>query len=92
MTALISLLTAIVFSILVTRIAAVAFTLTGLSRDVADLQGLSAFSGVGFTTSESDHITEHPARRRILMLVIRLGNIGVVTVISSLVLTFVNTA
>ncbi len=90
MTALISLFIAIILSALVTRIATVALGLTGLSHEVARFQSLSAFSGVGFTTSESEHIVNHPARRRILILVIRLGNIGVVTVISSLVLTFVN--
>lgn len=90
MTALISLFIAIILSALVTRIATVALGLTGLSHEIARFQSLSAFSGVGFTTSESEHIVNHPARRHILILVIRLGNIGVVTVISSLVLTFVN--
>jgi len=90
MTALISLFIAIILSILVTRIATVAFRLTGLSREVAQFQALSAFTGVGFTTTESEHIINHPARRRIVTIVIRLGNVGLVTVISSLVLTFVN--
>jgi hypothetical protein len=89
MTVLISLLIAIFLSILVTRIATVAFTLTGLSHEAASFQPLSALCGVGFTTSESESVVNHPVRRRIVMLVVRLGNIGIINVISSLVLFFV---
>lgn len=92
MTALISFLIAVTLSLLLTRVAAVALSLTGLSDEVARFQALSAFSGVGFTTSESEYIINHPVRRRIIAFVIRLGNVGIITVISSLVLTFVNTA
>lgn len=91
MLALISLLIAVALSMLITRIAAEALAMTGISRDIAKFQSLSAFTGVGFTTSESEHIVNHPVRRRIVTIVIRLGSIGIVTVISSLMLTFVNT-
>ncbi|HDG97569.1 MAG TPA: potassium transporter TrkA, partial [Desulfobacterales bacterium] len=56
MYALISLLIVIVVSIVIVRIGAVALEMTGLSRDLATFQAQSAFSGVGFTTSESEHV------------------------------------
>lgn len=92
MGALASLLIAIATSLLITRIAAVALSITGLSRDAARFQARSAFTGVGFTTQESEKVVNHPLRRRILMLLMLFGNAGLITVISSLVLTFVGTA
>ena len=92
MGALVSLLVTIGLSLLVTRIASMALAMTGLSRDLATFQARSAFTGVGFTTSEAEKVVTHPVRRRILMLLMLLGNAGVVTAISSLVLTFVGTS
>lgn len=89
MTALISLLSVIIVSILITRVATVALVQTGLSLDAARFQARSAFTGSGFTTRESESVVDHPARRRIIMLLMLLGNAGIVAVISSLVLTFV---
>ncbi|MDF2957610.1 MAG: PhoU and TrkA_C domain-containing protein [Candidatus Alkanophagales archaeon MCA70_species_1] len=67
MIALFGLLVVIVLSVVV-RIGAIALELTGLSRDVAAFQAQSAFSGVGFTTSESEFIASHPVRRRIVRI------------------------
>ena len=92
MAALVSVLIAVILSLLVTRVAAEALTLTGLSHASASFQARSAFTGAGFTTAESESVVEHPVRRRIIMLLMFLGNAGVVTVISSLVLTFVATS
>ena len=92
MAALISVLIAVTLSLLVTRVAAEALTLTGLSHASASFQARSAFTGAGFTTAESESVVEHPVRRRIIMLLMFLGNAGVITVISSLVLTFVSTS
>ena len=92
MAALISVFIAVTLSLLITRIATEALTLTGLSRTSASFQARSAFTGSGFTTSESEAVVEHPVRRRIIMLLMFLGNAGIVTVISSLVLTFVSTS
>ena len=92
MTALISVLVAITLSLLVTRIATEALTLTGLSRTSASFQARSAFTGSGFTTAESEAVVEHPVRRRIIMWLMFLGNAGIITVVSSLVLTFVSTS
>jgi hypothetical protein len=90
MIAILSLILILTFSILVTRIATVALTLTGLSRESARFQARSAFTGVGFTTTESERVVQHPVRRRILLILMLLGNAGIVTVISSLILTFIN--
>lgn len=90
MIAIISLLTVLVFSLLVVRIATVALTMTGLSRELARFQARSAFTGAGFTTSESEQVVHHPVRRRIIMLLMLLGNAGIVTAMSTLMLSFVN--
>lgn len=92
MAALISVFIAITLSLLITRIATEALTLTGLSRTSARFQARSAFTGTGFATSESEAIVQHPLRRRIIMWLMFLGNAGFITVISSLVLTFVSTS
>ena len=91
MTALISVLVAITLSLLITRVATEALTLTGLSRTSASFQARSAFTGSGFTTAESEAVVKHPVRQRIIMWLMFLGNAGIITVISSLVLTFVST-
>jgi len=90
MVPVISLLVILTLSILITRIGTVGLTLTGLSREVARFQARSAFMGVGFTTSESEKVVNHPVRRRILLILMLLGNAGIVTAISSLILTFIN--
>ena len=90
MISIVTLLLILTFSILLTRIATVALTHTGLSRESAKFQARSAFTGVGFTTSESEKVVNHPIRRRILLLLMLLGNAGVVTAVSSLIVSFVN--
>jgi hypothetical protein len=88
MTAIASLLVVLAFSFLITRLATVALALTGLSRQLARLQSVSAFTGVGFTTHESEHLVNHPVRRRILIVLMIVGNAGIVTAIASLILSF----
>lgn len=88
MIALFALVAAVAVSLLITRIATMALMLTGLSRESARFQARSAFTGVGFTTSESEQVVNHPVRRRILMLLMLVGNAGVITVIATLVITF----
>jgi hypothetical protein len=90
MLALLSLLSVLVISILVVRVATVALTLTGLSHELARFQARLALTGSGFTTSESESVVSHPVRRRIIMTLMLLGNAGIVTVVSSLILSFIN--
>lgn len=88
MIAIITLLCVLSLSIFVTRVATVALAHTGLSYEAARFQARSAFTGVGFTTNESEKVVNHPVRRRILMALMLVGNAGIVTAASSLILTF----
>jgi hypothetical protein len=90
MLAIFSLVVILTVSLLITRIATVALTLTGLSKQSARFQARSAFTGVGFTTSESERVVSHPVRRRILMLLMLLGNVGLVSAMSSLIISFIS--
>ena len=89
MLAILSLLIVLSLSLLITRIATIALTYTGMSRETARFQARSAFTGTGFTTSESEKIVNHPVRRRIILLLMLFGNAGVAAVLTSLILTFV---
>jgi len=78
-------------SILVVRIGAVAFQQTGLSEVASRFQALSVFTGCGFTTSESETIVNYPVRRKIAATLMIIGNLGLVGVLSTLVVSFVAT-
>jgi len=82
------LLVAILVSFIVVRIGGFALQLTGIEPDVARFQALSAFSGTGFTTREAERVVGNRTRRRIVTILIILGNAGMVTVIATLVASF----
>lgn len=86
--AAISLLVVLAFSLLLIRTGTIALVMTGLSRDRASFQSVPAFSGVGFTAEEAEDVMSTPARRRIIRTLILLGNVGIVTGIATLVLSF----
>jgi len=86
---ILSLLVVVAVGLLIVRIGTVALVLTGLSKELAHFQALSAFMGVGFTTSESEQVVTHPVRRRIMRMLILLGNAGFVATVSSLIPLFV---
>jgi uncharacterized protein with PhoU and TrkA domain len=86
--ALISFLILIAVFLTVARVAAVALEVTGMSRASAEFQARSALLGVGFTTIESEDITNHPTRRRIVLWLMTFGNAGVITGIGSFILAF----
>lgn len=88
MIAILSLLLIFALSMLIVRIGTIALVMTGVSEDVARFQSLSAFSGTGFTTGEAENVVSLPARRRIIGILIRTGSLGIITAISSLVLSF----
>jgi hypothetical protein len=87
---LIALLTVLFLSLIITRFAAVALELTGLSSDAAKFQARSAFTGTGFTTTEAEKVIDHPVRRKIIMLLMVTRSAGVVTIVISLILSFGN--
>lgn len=86
MAAILSLLIVLTLSLVVTRAATIALTATGMSREAARFQARSAFSGAGFTTTESESVVRHPVRRRIIMWLMLAGSAGVIAVIASVVL------
>jgi len=63
---------------------------TGLSKDAAKFQARSAYLGVGFTTKESEMVVNDPVRRKILTILIFLGNAGIITTISSVIFSFLS--
>lgn len=89
MIAAITLFLVVALSALITKVATIALIHTGLSTQSARFQARSAYTGAGFTTSESEKIMNHPVRRKIIFDLMLIGNAGIVTVMSSLILTFV---
>lgn len=91
MGAALSIFVLLSLSVLVIRIASVALRLTGLEESQARFQSLSAFTGTGFTTGEAEMIVNYPVRRRIVSLLMVVGNLGLVTVLATLVTSLVST-
>ena len=89
MLAVITLLFILALSFLLTRIATVALVQTGLTTQSAKFQARSAFTGVGFTTRESEQIMAHPVRRRAVMLLMLLGRAAMVLATAALLLAFI---
>jgi hypothetical protein len=78
----------IVISVFIVKIASVALNLTGLDDKRAFFQALSAFTGTGFTTRDSELVMNNDIRRKIIIFLIILGNAGFISVITTLILTF----
>lgn len=89
---IIAVLVVLGLSLLITRLATGALVMTGLSEEVARFQARSAFTGIGFTSRETESVVNHPVRRRIIMALMILRSAGVVTIILSLILSFVGPA
>ncbi len=88
MPAVILLVVVALMSLLITRIATIALTVTGMARPAARFQARSALTGVGFTTSESESVVGHPARRRIIMSLMLVGSLGLTTSVAGLIAGF----
>ena len=65
--------------------AAVVLEHTGIPRSIALLQVLSALSGAGFTTSESELLGKTPERRRALTYVIIAGSLGIASLAGTII-------
>ena len=81
------LLSVILISALIIKIGAITLRMTGIDRETAQFQALSAFSGTGFTTSEAENIVNDPRRRKIVKALMILGNVGIVTTLAMLFLS-----
>ena len=89
MTAALTIAVLLAVSVSVVRVASVALRLTGLPEAVSRFQCLSALTGTGFTTHESEMIVNYPVRRRILVALMIFGNLGLVSVSATFIVTFV---
>lgn len=87
LTPVVALLIVANLAFLIIRIGAKALEMTGVSRDAARFQALSAFFGAGFTTGESEMVVNHPVRRRVIRDLIIIGNIGVLSLLGAGVMT-----
>jgi small-conductance mechanosensitive channel len=76
-------------SVIVVKVGTVALRMTGLDAKRARFQALSAFTGTGFTTRDSELVVRDDRRRRIIMTLMVLGNAGFVTVLATLIGSFV---
>ena len=88
MIAVLTLLSAVVVSMIIVRVATILLVLTGVSHDLARFEARSAFTGSGFTTTDSEKVVSHPVRRQVIMTLMLVGNAGIITVITSAVLSF----
>ncbi|MDP2858745.1 MAG: hypothetical protein Q8P50_12310 [Bacillota bacterium] len=61
---------------IVNEVAAIWLKITGMPIEPARFRALSALTGTGFTTSESELVVRHPSRRRALMVVMIAGRVG----------------
>jgi len=86
--AIISLILLLYLSLLATRFAAIILAFTGLSKKTAHFQARSALTGTGFTTKESELMMAHPLRRRVALLLMLFGNLGVVAMFATFLLGF----
>jgi hypothetical protein len=78
----------ILVSFISIKIGSVGLRMTGLEPRVASFQALSAFTGTGFTTRESEKIAAHAGRRKIVQILIVSGNVGLATAIVTAVQAF----
>lgn len=83
------LIIAVIFLLLalITEISASALKLTGLDIHTARFQALSALTGTGFTTKETELIMRHRQRRFIIMLLMVIGPIGFIAILSTVLLS-----
>ena len=92
MIAALTLFVVLTLFVLVIHTGAVALRLTGLPEEAARFQARSAFTGTGFTTSESEAIVNHPVRRRIVSLLMTIGGLGFVSVLATVVVSLVGSS
>ena len=78
-------------SVFLIRVASVALRVTGLADSSARFQALSAFTGTGFTTREAESVVNYPVRRSIVSMLMIIGNMGIVTVLATVVVSLVRT-
>jgi hypothetical protein len=79
------LIAIILFTIVAAEFATIVFHLTGLDRKTSLFQAISALTGTGFTTKQSETIMAHPLRRKVIITLMLIGRGGGIIVIASLI-------
>lgn len=74
----------LIIFLLIVEFFCIMLRLTGLTKDKAKFQVISLLTASGFTTKESELITQHPKRRTIAQYLMVLGYAGLATFISFL--------
>jgi len=75
----------VVFFLVIVEIITVLFRLTGVPEEKARFQVLSLLTTTGFTTRESELITQHQTRRTLAYFTMVMGYVGIATLISFLI-------
>lgn len=75
----------VVIFLVIVEVITVLFKLTGLSEEKSRFQVISLLTGSGFTTKESELITQHPGRRKLAQILMITGYIGFFTGISFII-------
>ncbi|MFC1478216.1 TrkA C-terminal domain-containing protein [Candidatus Margulisiibacteriota bacterium] len=75
----------LIASFIISEVATVLLTFTGLDRETAKFQSLSALTGTGFTTKEAEQMLLNKQRRRIVSVLMVLGKAGVVLLIAGVI-------
>jgi hypothetical protein len=88
MTTLAGLIIVIIVSYLIIKVGSIALRMTGIDKESANFQSLSAFTGTGFTTFEAEDVVNYHDRRKIIKILMLLGNVGIVSIITMLILSF----
>ena len=72
----------ILMLLIIVEILAIALKITGLDMKKARFQVISIITNTGFTTRESELITQHPTRRSIAQILMLISYVGTATLIS----------
>lgn len=71
----------LIFLVFIVEVLSIALKLTGLSMEKARFQVISIITNTGFTTKESELISQHPTRRKIAQALMLLSYVGYATLI-----------
>jgi hypothetical protein len=89
MIGILSFLLIILVTIVINQIAASLLEKTGVKRERATLEALSAWTTCGFTTAESEGMVSQPVRRHIIMSLMFFGHTGLAAAGATLILGFI---
>lgn len=82
---IISFITLLIILLVITEIISIIYKITGLDIDKARFQIISILTHTGFTTKESELISQHPLRRRIASMLMVVSYGAQISLISILV-------